>query len=143
MLTDPQTGTRVPVVLYVCTAEDDASDLITEHVHQHAHARDWPVIDTVRDLDRLQPLDQRPGWTRVVLDLLATGVARGIVTFSPSMVTPDDAFETLRRQISDQGGFLVTARTEDTRPRRTAGDVERRRNIATAAAGWHPSGPHA
>ncbi|MGW7367911.1 hypothetical protein ACWGI8_31940 [Streptomyces sp. NPDC054841] len=126
----------------MCTAEDDASDLIAEHVHQHAHARDWPVVDTVRDRDRLQPLDQRPGWTRV-LDLLATGIARGIVTFSPSMVAAGDGFEALHRHISHEGGFLVAARTEDTRPRRSAGDVERRRNIAAAAAGWHSTGLHA
>ncbi|WP_162602689.1 hypothetical protein [Streptomyces spongiicola] len=142
MVNDSQTGSRVPVVVYVCTAEDDAADLIAEHVQQYAHARDWPVVETVRDHDRLQPLDQRPGWARVLE--LTPDRARGIVTFSPPMLTADiAAFEALRRKVADQGHFLVATRTSGVRPRRTAADAARRRDLAAAASGWLLDAPHA
>ncbi|UNZ21304.1 hypothetical protein [Streptomyces sp. 891-h] len=132
----PPSGRRVPVALYICAAEDDAAALITEHLQQYAHARDWPVTEAVRDQDGSQPLEHRPGWTRVV-SLVTEGTARGIVAFSPAaLTTGQGAFAALCQRVAADGAFLVATHASGVIPHRTSQDAARRHNLADAAAGW-------
>ncbi|WP_189971498.1 hypothetical protein [Streptomyces violascens] len=127
---------RVPVLLYVCTGDQDAADLLTNYCRQYATARDWDVIETVTDPDRQIPLMSRPGWTRV-RKALSDNTARGVVTYSTGMIAePTAEYEAVATLLRDRDAFLAAARphTRDSeQPRRTPLQRERRRNIADAS----------
>ncbi|MEY9846336.1 hypothetical protein ABH940_003423 [Streptacidiphilus sp. BW17] len=107
------TSQRTAVIVYVCTAEDDAADLLMGHCARFATGQDWMLATApIRDRDRQQPLAERPGWS-LVLDQLAKGQAQGVVTYSGEMIhlveiTRQIVVEELLRE---GDWFLVTSRT--------------------------------
>ncbi|MFI9081951.1 recombinase family protein [Streptomyces sioyaensis] len=137
------TGTlrRVPVALYIATADQDAAELLTDYCRQYAAARDWQPVQTVTDTDRQAPLMERTGWVRL-LALLSHGSIRGVVTYSPAMVAaPQGEYEAVRTLMRDRGAFLVTARTTtNAPPSRTPAQTARRHSLADAAAGYEGCG---
>lgn len=133
------TGTPrlVPVALYIVTSDEDARPLLTDYCRQYATARDWDIAETVTDTDRMQPLDQRPGWARI-LAALSDSTARGIITYSPAMIAaPAETYEAVRRLLLDRGAFLVATRGNTANPegppRRTPAQTVRRQSLADAA----------
>ncbi len=139
MLMDTQTPSgRVPVAAYICTVEDDTAGMIADYVGQYAQAREWAMVEVVRDTDRRTLLSDRPGWQHL-LTLLSSGQTRGLVTYSRAMVAPDAAaYERLVVLLVELGAFLACARqsTPQSLPRRTPGDAYRRYQLAEAASGW-------
>ncbi|MFI1203429.1 recombinase family protein [Streptomyces sp. NPDC020883] len=99
----------VPVAVYVCTGDPDASELLADYSSEIATARDWNVVATLRDVDRKAPLASRPGWNRV-LDLLSAKAVRGVVTFSVAMLSDDaDSYASLCKLFQSRGAFVCAA----------------------------------
>ncbi|GAA2687152.1 recombinase family protein [Streptomyces lunalinharesii] len=132
---------RFPVVLYAAAGEPEP---LADYCRQYAHARDWDAIETATDTDRSAPLTSRPGWTRV-LELLAAGTVRGVVTYSAQMIAESTTdFDAVRDELQDRDAFLSVARSITSTPhpptRHTAAQATRRRDVADIAAGYDGCG---
>lgn len=138
---------RVPVALYLCTADPADAELLILCVRRYIDARQWAVSVLAVDTDPSQPLAQRAGW-QAVTDALSAHSVHGVVTWTSDMVhahstasQDSDAFDRLVAVMRERGSFLVAAAHTPlagpvlAAPRRTADDVLRRRDLADAAAG--------
>lgn len=138
---------RVPVALYIATSGDADARILTSHARAFAEARDWTVTLAMVDDDPTLPLDQRPGW-QVITNALNARTIHGVVTWAHDMVTGSQAIrgteagDPWNSPLGDRGGFLAAAHTaasdhaDGHLPRRTSGDLARRRALANAAAGF-------
>ncbi|MFE4519075.1 hypothetical protein ACFRMQ_33365 [Kitasatospora sp. NPDC056783] len=149
---------RVPVALYIATSDEITAHAFTGQARAFAEARDWTVALTMVDNDPTPPLDQRSGW-QVITNALNARTIHGVVTWTHDMVTGDrairsvDAHDCLPAALRDRGGFLTVAHTvtqdhgDGHPPRRTSGDLARRRALTDAAASFAAfrsslGGPH-
>lgn len=139
MPTNPPSGLgHVPVAVYACAATTPAVRDGEKRGRHYADARHWHVAGVWSDPDPTVPLAERPGW-QAITSALSTGMIRGIIVGALTHVAADAAqFAGLGVLIRDRGGFLV--HTAGTLPRRTPGQLQRRRDIADASSGWSPWG---
>ncbi|MBT2451805.1 hypothetical protein J7F03_33030 [Streptomyces sp. ISL-43] len=137
MPTNPPSGLgHVSVAVYACSATATAVRDGERRGRHYADARHWHVAGAWSDTDPTVSLAERPGW-QAIASALSTGMIRGIIVGSISHVASDTAqFAGLGVIIRDRGGFLVHA--ADTLPRRTPGQLQRRRVIADASSEWSP-----
>ncbi|MFF4386256.1 hypothetical protein ACFY0G_05565 [Streptomyces sp. NPDC001552] len=127
---------HVPVAVYTCSATATVVRDGEKRGRHYADARHWHVARAWSDTDPAVLLDERPGW-QAITTALSTGMIRGIIVGSLSHVAADTAqFASLGVLIRDRGGFLVHA--ADTAPRRTLGQLQRRRDVADVSSGWSP-----
>lgn len=127
---------HVPVAVYACASTAVAVRDGERRCRHYAGARHWHVAGAWSDPDPAVPLAERPGW-QAIASALSTGIIRGIIVSAFSHVASDAAqFAGLGVLIRDRGGFLVHA--ADTLPRRTPGELQRRRDITDASSGWSP-----
>ncbi|MFE3557077.1 hypothetical protein ACFXKW_19730 [Streptomyces sp. NPDC059193] len=139
MPTNPPSGLgHVPVAVYSCASTAVAVRDGEKRGRHYADGRHWHVAGAWSDPDPVVPLAERPGW-QAITSALSTGMIRGIIVGSLSHVAADTAqFAGLGVVIRDRGGFLVHAAGGP--PRRTPGQLQRRRDIADASSGWSPWG---
>ncbi|WP_328763172.1 MULTISPECIES: hypothetical protein [unclassified Streptomyces] len=139
MPTNPPGGLgHVPVAVYACASTAAAIRDGEKHGRHYADARHWHVAGAWSDPDPAVPLAERPGW-QAITSALSTGMIRGIIVGALTHVAADAAqFAGLGVLIRDRGGFLVHATGGP--PRRTPGQLQRRRDIADASSGWSPWG---
>ncbi|MGA5131031.1 hypothetical protein [Streptomyces blastmyceticus] len=125
----------IPVVLYAAADTDAVAASLLEQARRHATDREWlPVLELI-DAPAV-PLTDRPGWAHAV-QALSDQTARGIVVSAAAMVADGSAeFEALMVLARDRGAFLVEA--TGAVPRRTPGQVHRRRVLHEAASGGFP-----
>ncbi|MFF1906394.1 recombinase family protein [Kitasatospora sp. NPDC058218] len=81
--------------------------MLETHCRKFAESREWVVAVVFTDAGQLSSLEERPGW-RAAHEALTSGIARGVVTWTRSMVA--DSAEAWARSavlVGDLGCFLV------------------------------------
>ncbi|MEV7926118.1 recombinase family protein [Kitasatospora sp. NPDC088779] len=103
----PRSPGRVPVALYIATANGDAGGALADPCRQYADAREWVVAETFTDTGPLADLNDRSGWLDLS-DALSRGTVKGIVTWTRSMVAGSvEEWDRLTAILADRGWFLV------------------------------------
>ncbi|MGA5135197.1 hypothetical protein ACPCTO_36015 [Streptomyces olivoreticuli] len=126
-----------PVVLYAAADTDAVAASLIERARRHATDREWLPVLELTDAPAV-PLADRTGWAQAV-QALSGRTARGIVVSAAAMVADGPAeFEALMALARDRGAFLVEA--TGTAPRRTPGQILRRRVLHETASGHFPFG---
>ncbi|MFJ1707168.1 hypothetical protein [Kitasatospora sp. NPDC088346] len=81
--------------------------MLETHCRQYAETREWVVAAVFADVGPLPPLEERKGWTGVQ-NALAAGTARGVVTWTRSMVAESaEAWERLVVRLGELAWFLA------------------------------------
>ncbi|MFC9331322.1 hypothetical protein [Kitasatospora sp. NPDC057015] len=108
MLLDvPQSPGRVPVAIYIASPGADPDGLLEAHCRQYAETREWVVTAVFTDSGPLPPMEERMGWSDVQ-NALTAGTARGVVTWTRSMVAESaEAWERLTVRLGELAWFLA------------------------------------
>lgn len=103
----PQSPGRVPVAIYLASPGGDPGAVLETHCRKFAESREWVVAVVCTDAGQLPSLEERPAW-RAAQEALTSGTARGVVTWTRSMVADSaEAWARSAALVSERGWFLV------------------------------------
>ncbi|MFD6468769.1 hypothetical protein [Streptomyces goshikiensis] len=103
----PRSPGRVPVAIYIASPGGDPDAVLETRCRQFAESREWVVSAVFTDRGQVPSLEDRVGWL-AVRDALAKGTARGVVTWTRSMVADStEAWERLTVGVGELGWFLT------------------------------------